>query len=66
MSNTAEGWIFTQSMRKAHYQRDGRTLCGKYGLYPASALTPDDGQPNSDDCTACRRKLDQAKGGTRG
>lgn len=62
-----EGWTdFGGQSRKFHYipADDERALCGKWGLSPFVAnareeagLQPDNGT-SSDDCKACRRKLD--------
>lgn len=68
-----EGWTdFGGQARKFHFipgdDPDGRALCGKWGLSPFvkdarahAHLQPDDGNPGSDDCKACRRKLDARK-----
>ncbi len=65
MADVVEGWVFAHYMRKAHYQRNGRTLCGKYGAFPAAALEPDTGVVGPDDCAACRRKLDASPAATK-
>lgn len=63
MSNESEGWGFPTSARKAHYFRDGRSLCGRYGWFVADndRLEPDT-KPSRDDCAGCRAKLPAAEG----
>lgn len=57
-----EGWGFTATSRKAHYFRDGRSLCGKWWFRdPRAPLEPDD-RPSPDDCVACRRELEHGAG----
>jgi len=50
-----EGWGWPGAARKAHYFVDGRSLCGRWGWIGGS-LQPA-GEPSSDDCAACARKL---------
>lgn len=59
-----EGWGFTGTSRKAHYFRDGRSLCGKWGFRRSSAPHEPDTGPSPDDCAACRKALDKEKEGT--
>ena len=60
MSSEKEGWgVIRPGDRKAHYYRDGFSLCRRVGFY-AGWLEPDSG-PSRDDCAACRRKLDREK-----
>lgn len=61
MAAAKEGWGFTGTSRKAHYFREGMSLCGKWGFRsPNAPLEPDNG-PSRDDCVACRRALDREK-----
>jgi hypothetical protein len=59
-TNPDEGWWFPGLSRKAHYFREGRSLCGKWGTFGQQPLTPDT-HKSPDDCAACRRKLDREK-----
>ncbi len=43
------------SPRKAHYFRDGETLCGRVAGYVGDLQQTDDGL---DDCVFCRNKLE--------
>ena len=55
-----EGWTApTLRATRVHYFRDGRSLCGRYGLphHRRDHLEPDNGQPSDSDCAACARKL---------
>ncbi|MFL5910747.1 MAG: hypothetical protein ACJ768_09305 [Gaiellaceae bacterium] len=57
------GWSFLGGQaRKAHYfpspTRGTQALCGKWMISIEHPLEPDNGKPSSDDCAACRRKLD--------
>lgn len=56
-----EGWSRPADARKWHYFRDGRSLCGRWGMRRSRHLEPDD-EPSADDCAACRRTLDAEKG----
>ena len=54
---SGEGWgVIRPGDRKAHYYRDGFSLCGRVGFYNGD-LEPDKG-PCVEDCAACRRKLE--------
>jgi hypothetical protein len=56
-----EGWGFTGTSTKAHYFRDGTSLCGRWGFrHPDAPLEPDDA-PSKSDCVACRRALDKER-----
>lgn len=62
--NLRAGWTFLGGQaRKAHYFPEGeiRALCGKWGRFNRHdpGLEPE-GAPSSDDCAACRRKLDKS------
>ncbi len=52
VGNPKEGWGQIMNARKAHYFRDGVSLCGKWMAYPGR-LDDNDGHP--DNCAACRR-----------
>jgi hypothetical protein len=53
-----EGWgVIRPGDRRAHYYRDGMSLCRRVGFY-AGPLDPDD-KPSPDDCAACRKQLDR-------
>ncbi|GAB20242.1 hypothetical protein GOEFS_108_00020 [Gordonia effusa NBRC 100432] len=58
MSNTSsEGWgVIRPTDRKAHYYRNGRSLCGRVGFY-FGELDADTGAVSTADCAACSRKL---------
>ena len=56
----SEGWgVIAPGRRKAHYYRDGRSLCREWGFYQGS-LSPDE-YPSPDDCAACRKVLGHEK-----
>ena len=66
MTNPAakQGWgVIRPGDRKAHYYRDGFSLCGRVGFY-LGPLDVDD-KPSPDDCAKCRkdRSREQAKEG---
>ena len=50
-----EGWWWPIEAHKPHYFRDGRSLCGKWGVFRGDF----DGQehPANVCCTTCYRKL---------
>lgn len=51
-----EGWgVIRPGDRKAHYYRDGFSLCRRVGLY-AGPLDPDLSS-SPDDCAACTKRL---------
>ncbi len=51
-----EGWgVIRPGDRRAHYYRDGDSLCRKVGWYRGE-LDPDT-HVSTDDCAACRKKL---------
>jgi len=60
MGQSDEGWWFPGLARKAHYFRDGRSLCGSWGTFGRPTLEPDD-RESVDDCVQCRRKRDKEK-----
>lgn len=63
-SPTVEGWgVIRPGDRKAHYYRNGMSLCRRVGFYNGPL---DEGDtPSDDDHKECRRALDRekAKGG---
>ena len=52
-----EGWGFPSNSKMAHYFRDGRSLCSKWGFWGALETGNDE---SADNCVACRRKLGHA------
>jgi len=53
-----EGWgVIRPGDRKAHYYRDGMSLCRRIGFY-SGPLDSDD-RPSTDDHVECRRLLDR-------
>lgn len=57
----SEGWgVIRPGDRKAHYYRDMFSLCRRVGFYNGP-LEPDE-HASRDDCAACRKALDKAKG----
>ena len=60
MSELKEGWTWVENSKKWHYfQSDGRSLCGKFGLFRTMNGSLEDGSAVSDGmkCAACKRKL---------
>ena len=58
MSELEEGWgPIRPGDRKAHYYRNGDSLCRRVGLY-RGPLEADEFE-SSDDCAACRKKLNK-------
>lgn len=55
------GWGFTARSTKAHYFRDGTSLCRKWGFRVSTAPHEPDKGPSPDDCLACRRVLDKER-----
>lgn len=53
-SNPKKGWGFPWNSKKAHYFREGRSLCGKWGYF--GALHDDESYPDIR-CQACAKKL---------
>lgn len=54
-----EGWgIIRPGDRKAHYYRNGMSLCRRVGFYSGYLDTSDQSSP--DDCAGCRKALDKA------
>ncbi len=49
-----EGWFFPENSKRAHYIRDGRSLCRKWGCFSYNALS---GKPYIDayTCKECLR-----------
>ena len=62
MSEAKEGWgVIAPGERKAHYYRNGDSLCRRRGFYRHD-LDPDDGVPQPRfECAACRKKLDKER-----
>ena len=55
-----EGWTWLWNVKKWHYFREGRSLCGKYLLMGSGEL--DQGNDNSpSNCKSCCKKLLKAK-----
>lgn len=53
-----EGWgVIRPGDRKAHYYREGFSLCRRVGFYNGP-LDPD-AFTSKDDCAACRKQLDR-------
>ena len=51
-----EGWGYLINSTKWHYFRNGRSLCGKWGILSDKALElGNDDSP--DNCKACKKKL---------
>ena len=56
-----EGWgVIRPGDRKAHYYRNGMSLCRRVGFY-GGPLDPDT-KPSPDDHAACRKLLDREAG----
>lgn len=52
----AEGWTWLIGTAKWHYLRNGKSLCGKWGVVGKPTL--EQGNNNSpDNCNMCRKKL---------
>lgn len=56
-----EGWGFTGNSTKAHYFRDGTSLCGRWGFRSSNAPHEPDTGVSPDDCVGCRRALDKER-----
>ena len=58
-----DGWGFPGAARKAHYFRDGMSLCHKWALFSKS---PREGgleaQIRYDDCIVCARAVERLRG----
>lgn len=54
-----EGWVFLSNSKKAHYFREGRSLCRKWG-YMGNAYEADEFE-SADDCKDCRSRLNKEK-----
>jgi hypothetical protein len=54
-----EGWTWLTNSNKWHYFRDGRSLCGKFGLFPTMNGDFEDGSGVDDEvkCSGCKAKL---------
>ena len=50
---TKEGWGWPLNSRKAHYFREGRSLCHKWMFL--GEPTENQGERSPDDCKACSR-----------
>ena len=56
-----KGWFWPMNSRKAHYyDQQNQSLCGKWFVF--KVVDPDgfDSPAGSDDCKACRTKVDAA------
>ncbi len=54
-----EGWAFpSPTARKCHFFIDGRALCGKWLYWGKHYEADRNAAPSTDDCKACRTKLD--------
>jgi len=51
-----EGWGWTQASHWRHYFRNGRTLCGRFGLRTEEVLRIDTRTTGVDDCWKCRMR----------
>lgn len=56
MSESKEGWTWLFNSRKDHYFRDGKSLCGKWGLLNCAGL--EKSLPKKA-CAACKKKLEK-------
>jgi hypothetical protein len=56
MTETNEGWGWPIRTKKAHYFKNGVSLCGKWGFGGAVEQSNDN---SPDNCKACRKKLAQ-------
>lgn len=54
-----EGWFWPENSRKAHYMRECRSLCGKWGCFSYNLLEAGT-YADSDSCKECSRKLQAA------
>jgi len=54
-----EGWKLLLNSRKAHYFRNGMTLCNKWAYFGDDLEADDFKSP--DDCATCRKKLETEK-----
>ncbi len=54
-----EGWGWPTLAKKAHYFRNGHSLCGRWGGLRLDLQEETYALP--DDCAPCRRKLDKEK-----
>lgn len=52
-----KGWKYLYNTPKQHYFVDGHSLCGRWLTLGAGDCTPDNGEPQRDECVSCRRKL---------
>lgn len=55
-----QGWKFLYNAPKQHYFKAGRSLCGRWMTFGHGDCIEDDGKPQHDECSACRRKLTPA------
>lgn len=49
-----QGWFFPENSKKAHYIRDGRSLCRKWGCFSYNAIS-DKPYVDADTCKECLR-----------
>lgn len=54
-ADNPEGWGWPSNSRKAHYFRDGRSLCRRWGWFSERLEQPAFSSP--DDCAECTRRL---------
>lgn len=54
-----EGWTWLSNATKWHYfiREDGKSLCGKWGLFGSPELEQGD-DDSEDNCKACQKKLE--------
>jgi len=55
-----EGWVLLDNSRRAHYFRDGMSLCGKWA-YLGTVYEEDTGVGSPDDCRRCGVKRDKER-----
>lgn len=60
MATPDEGWAKPLNVKKWHYFRGGRSLCGSWGYF-GTALQEDDGKDHKEDCGRCLKKLRKEK-----
>jgi hypothetical protein len=54
----AEGWAWPMLAKKAHYFRDGRSICGRW-LFAGDPTQNQNMSRSPDDCAACWKLLDK-------
>ncbi len=58
-----EGWWWPSNAGKAHYMRNGRSLCGRWGTMFANPRLEQGNDNSRDNCAACKRKVLKEKEG---